>query len=103
MTIKRIGILSAGKVMAMLYALMIFIFGAVFVCISVVAGMIGAVATESGEVMAVTMFGNVFIALGFMVLGPIVYGLLAGLMGMLMAFFYNMVASMVGGLKVDIE
>jgi len=103
MTIKRIGILSAGKVMAMLYALMIFIFGAIFVCMSVVVGMFGVLGTESSEMMAVTLFGNVFIALGVMVFGPIVYGLLAGLMGMLLAFFYNLVAGMVGGLEVDIE
>ena len=83
MTIKRIGVLSTGKVVGLLYALMVFVFGAIFVGFIMLFSVFGGLAAESGEVFAVGLFANFFFALGFMLIGPLFYGIMGGLMGML--------------------
>lgn len=97
MTLKRIGVLSCGKITGALYALLGLIFGAILSLLSLVGAMAGL---ASGEDEAV--FG-LFFGVGAIVFVPIFYGLLGFLGGLLTAFLYNIVAGFTGGLELQLE
>lgn len=95
MVIRRVDVLSLGKVLGTLYALMGLIFGALFSLFAVLGAAIGSAAGEEEAI-----FGLVFGA-GAVVVLPLFYGLMGFLGGMLTAFFYNLAAGWVGGIVVE--
>lgn len=82
--VKKIGVLSLAKILGLLYAIMGLIVGA-FLAIFAPVGM-GAL-----------YFGGAGVAIF-----PIFYGILGFIGGLITAFFYNLIASKVGGLEVEI-
>lgn len=97
MILKRIGVMSCGKMLGVLYALMGLIFGAIFSLLSLVGAMAGM---ASGEDQAV--FG-LFFGVGAIVILPILYGIFGFLGGLLSAFLYNVVAGFAGGIELGLE
>ncbi|HEX9670962.1 MAG TPA: hypothetical protein VGC93_15930 [Thermoanaerobaculia bacterium] len=95
--LKRIGVLSCGKMMGALYALMGLIFGAIFSLLSLVGGLAGL---ASGEDQAI--FGVLF-GVGAIVILPILYGIFGFLGGLLTAFLYNVVAGIAGGVELQLQ
>jgi hypothetical protein len=95
--LKRIGVLSCGKMMGVLYALLGLIIGAVFSLLSFVGAMAGV---ASGEKEAV--FGLLF-GVGAILILPIFYGVIGFLGGLLTSFLYNIVAGIVGGVELHLE
>jgi hypothetical protein len=94
MILKRVDILSAGKVMGVMYAILGFIGAGIFFVIS----MLGfSLAPKEGAAMPMAM---VAVAC---VLVPVLYGVLGFIGGLLMALIYNVVASLVGGLELEFE
>jgi hypothetical protein len=98
MVLKSIGVMSAAKVVGVLYAVMGLltgvIFGAVFALIPT------AMAADGGDVPAwlAPMFG--FGAIVFM---PIVYGIMGFVGGAVAAAIYNALAGIIGGLELRLE
>ncbi len=92
--IKRIGVLSSGKIFGILYALMGLIFGAIMTLISFV----GFTSSSAG----LGIFGALF-GLGAMIFLPIFYGGMGFIFGLIIALLYNLVSSWVGGLEVETE
>ena len=86
--VKRIGVLSLAKIFGLLYALMGLILGALFAVLS----LFGFNADETG-----LFFGTASI-----IIFPILYGIMGFVGGLITAFFYNLVASKIGGLEVEI-
>ena len=86
--IKRLGVLSVGKVLGLLYGLLGLIVGAIFSCVS----LLGTVAafTESGSDAFALLFG-----VGSIIILPLVYGLMGLIMGIVVALIYNLVAGWV--------
>jgi len=95
--LKRIGVLSCGKMMGVLYALLGLIIGAVFSLLSFVGAMAGV---ASGEKEAV--FG-LLLGVGAILILPIFYGVIGFLGGLLTSFLYNIVAGIVGGVELHLE
>ncbi len=91
-TINRVGVLSVAKVLGALYALLGFIFGAIFTCISLV----GAVASQSGEGMFGALFG-----IAAIIIFPIMYGAMGFIAGLLVGFLYNLIAGQIGGIEIE--
>ncbi len=95
MIIKRIDVLSAGKISGIIAAalgliagLVILLFGSVF------SGLMGSEA------------GGSFAALGGImgvIILPILYGVLGFIGGALQAFIYNIAAGFVGGIRIETE
>ncbi|MGV8931733.1 MAG: hypothetical protein ACOH1R_06420 [Luteimonas sp.] len=95
MIIKRIDVLSAGKISGIIAAalgliagLVILLFGSVF------SGLMGSEA------------GGGFAALGGImgvIILPILYGVLGFIGGALQAFIYNIAAGFVGGIRIETE
>lgn len=92
MIIRRIVPLSAGKVAGVLYAGLGLIFGALFSVLAVA----GAFATEDAGGAA---FGAMF-GIGAVVMLPILYGCMGFVMAVLMAWLYNLAASVTGGIEL---
>jgi len=97
MIVKRVAPLSVAKVMGVLYAIGGLLVGALISVISIVGGAIGAGAGEGGNPFAM-LFGA-----GAIIVLPIFYGVLGFIMTLIGAALYNFVASLVGGIEIEVE
>lgn len=95
-TVKRIGPASAFKVGLVLYGLFGLIFG-VFVSLFSVAGLFAF-----GQRAGAGIVGLVFGTLAIVIL-PVLYGLLGGIMAAVMALLYNLAARYVGGIEIEMS
>ena len=96
MIVRRVGPLSLAKLMGALYVIVGLFFGAIVSLISVVGGAL----IPSDE--ATGMTGALFGVAAIMVL-PICYGLLGFLTSLIGAALYNAVASVVGGVEIEMQ
>ena len=95
MIIRRVGPLSFAKLSGMLYAIMGLIFGGI-VSLIALAGGFGS-NTSAGAGMS-ALFG-----VGAVVLLPIFYGLIGFVGTLIVAWLYNVVAGIVGGVEMDVQ
>ena len=91
MVIRRVGPLSCAKLAGVLYLILGFIFGA---CISLFA-MAGSFAGASDG------FFPMFMGAGAIVVLPIFYGAFGFIGTLIMAWLFNLVAGITGGIEVD--
>ena len=88
--IKRIGIVQQGKLMGALY----FLLGIVgVICLWAFSSMMPSMGRSIGMGMG----------MGFLIVGPFIYGAIGFLAGMLVAWLYNICASVVGGIELELE
>ena len=99
MVLRRVGVLSAGKVMSILTALIYLIGGGLIALLSVMGAAIGngGGAAEGGGVMAI-LFG-----VGAVVILPILGLILGFIWGIIYAALFNLTAKMVGGLHLELS
>lgn len=94
MVITRVRPLSAAKVAAVLYVLIGLIAGAAFS----LAALAGALASQNnGGAVAGALFG-----VGAIVLLPVIYGAMGFVFTLVAAALYNVIASTIGGVEVDV-
>ena len=98
MVIRKVGIASVVKVAGVLYALLGLVFGVCFALFAM-AGL-GAAAAANDEVPG--WFGSVF-GIGAVIFLPIVYGVMGAIGGALMSLLYNFVASITGGVEIEVQ
>lgn len=98
MEIKRIGVLSVGKVFGVLYALFGLIFGAIFALFSLLGAATGAANSQGSEALVGLVFG-----LGSVIFLPLFYGVLGFIFGLISALLYNGVARLIGGIEIEVE
>ena len=96
MIVRRVGPLSFAKLMGALYVLVGLLFGAIVSLISVVGGAL-VPGDEAGG-----MTGMLFGAAAIIVL-PIFYGVLGFVFSLIGAALYNAVASIVGGVELEVQ
>ena len=103
MVIRKIGVVSCGKVSGALYALAGLIIGACIALFSLVgAGAMMASGDRNGGGAMGGMFGAMF-GVGAIILLPLFYGVVGFIGGLITAALYNLVAGMVGGIEVDLS
>jgi len=90
--LRRVGVLSVGKICGILGAMIGFILGVIYAFVFVVAGAI------SGELPFGGIFG-IFAVISF----PIMYGIIGFVGGIIEAFLYNLVAGWIGGIELHFE
>lgn len=100
MVVKRIGVLSLGRVMGAIYGGMGLLFGLIFSVVSLLGAAFGAAFQDTGGLES--MFGLLF-GVGAVILLPLFYGLMGFLAGLLTAALYNLAARFVGGLVLELE
>jgi hypothetical protein len=88
--IRSVGIFSVAKMMGALYAMLGLIVGGLFALVSLA----GVQVEGGGPMVAFGVFS--------LILFPLMYGILGFIGGLIMAFLYNIVASMVGGIELEL-
>ena len=97
MILRRVGPLSLGKVLGVLYGAMGLVFGAIFALVSMVGT---ALAPHGGAEEPIL---NLVFGVGGIVILPLFYGVFGFLAGVIGAFFYNVIAGAVGGVELDLD
>src|SRR5262245_25474230 len=93
--VKRVRVLSVGKVMGVLYALVGLLVGAPFSLIAV-AGSVFSAASGQNDLVA-ALFG-----VGAVLFFPVLYGVFGFIGGIIMVALYNLVSSIIGGIEVEL-
>lgn len=91
--VKSVGVLSAAKIMGLIYACMGLIFAPVFLLIGLLGSMVGQQKTPFAG-----MFGVIFAL--FM---PVIYGVIGFLAGAVGGLLYNLFARLVGGIELEMQ
>lgn len=94
--VKRIGVLSAGKIFGLMYAVFGLVFALLFAGYIALISLLGAAFAKS----LIPLFPGI-IGLMFLVILPVFYGLMGFIFGSLGAFVYNLISSKIGGLEIE--
>ncbi len=98
MKLKRIGVVSFAKTVAVAYALIGLLYGA-FLSLFALVGMGAMLAEELGGAAGISaLFG-----VGAIVLFPIMFGVMGFIGGLIGGFFYNLALKYSGGLEMEFE
>jgi len=100
--IKRIAPLQAGKMLGVLYACL----GLIFLPFIALAALAGAFAQQAqhaqgGSSAPAAIATGVMIGFGIMM--PVAYGVMGFVFGVIGAAIYNLIASWIGGIEVEVE
>jgi hypothetical protein len=98
MVVRRIGVLSLGRILGLIYGAFGFLAGAIFSVIAVAGSTFGVLSGKEGA----PLFGLVF-GVGAVILLPVLYGVLGFVGGVLTGAIYNLVARAVGGIEVELQ
>jgi hypothetical protein len=96
MLIKRIAPVSAGKLLAVLYALLGLLIGAFVSIFALLGGLAGGAEAAGGQL---AMIGGML----SIVWMPLFYGIVGFIGGLIGALLFNLAASLAGGLQVDVD
>jgi hypothetical protein len=99
MVVKRVGPLSVAKNAAVLYAVLGLIVGGLF-SLAAVAGAFGSAAADDSGIGA-GIAG--IMGVGAIVMFPIFYACIGFVGAIIACALYNVVASLVGGIELDVE
>lgn len=98
MEIRKLGALSAAKVLGTLYAIFGLLFGLFFALMLLLGTLLGASGSEQfGQALGFGIGGGVV----GIILMPLFYGAVGAIAGLVSAAIYNLVARMVGGIKIE--
>jgi hypothetical protein len=97
MQVRRVGVFSYAKIMAVVMAGVMLIIGIPLGLIMMVIG--AAALTQDGAAGGI----GIGMGLAYMIILPIVYGVLGFIMGALSALIYNVAAGFVGGIELELE
>ena len=98
MVIKRVGVVSCGKVSGWLYGAMGLIGGALFTLISIFTLVLGVASNEGPGAVLPALFG-----VGAIIILPVLYGTMGFIGGVITAAMYNLIANRFGGLELELE
>ena len=101
MVIRRIGVLSAGKIMGVLYGGMGLLIGLFFALFMLLGGAAMMASGEDGASGAGAM--GMGMGLAMAIGAPIFYGVMGFIGGILSAFLFNLAAGFVGGLEIETQ
>ncbi len=94
MVLKRIDPMSYAKVYAAITVLVVFVICLLYALfIFAFAGMMGGGAEAIGIGLAIAM----------VIFGPIIYGIIVFIFGLLIAWVYNLIAARIGGIELEFE
>jgi hypothetical protein len=100
-TIRRFDIIRAANIAAVLYAVIIAVFGLLFFLpVTLLVGVAGSRVDGGGGAIA---GAGIVGALLFTLFGVVVYGIIGWIMTAIMVALYNFVAGRVGGIQADVE
>ncbi len=95
--VRRIGVISMARIMAIIYSMIGLIVGTVFSLIAVTGEALGSPIGGSSRLIE-TMMG-----IGAIILFPILYGLIGFVAGVLTGAIYNLASRIIGGIVLEGE
>lgn len=95
MVLKRFGVLSVGKFMAVMYAIIGLIFGVLIAAMSLIGG--GMFGGDGGAMGMMGGFGMLSI-----VVLPLLYAIIGFIAGLIGGFLFNVTAKLSGGIEMDL-
>lgn len=95
MELKKIGVISCAKVAGIIYA----VFGLLAGGLVSLLAMAGAMQSAGGDGMT----GGMIFGAGAIIIMPILYGGMGGIVAALSALLYNVVAGLVGGIELELR
>ncbi len=98
MILRRVGVLSCGKVGGGLYASLGLVFGGIIALFSLLGAGVAATQTDQSGALLGALFG-----VGAVIFMPLFYAALGFIGGIIMAALYNLVAGWVGGVELQLE
>ena len=101
MTIKRVGPLSVAKIAGVIYAVLGLLIGVAIAMFSLMGMALSSLQRSMPENAFSPLLG-VAMGLGAIVACPIFYGGIGFLFALIGAWIYNVVASKIGGIEIDI-
>ena len=101
MTVKRVGVLSFAKIQSLIMAFFGMVLGVIYGLIFMIFG--AAILSQGGNSGIGAGISGVVIGLVFMVAVPIFYGVIGFIFGALAALIYNLAASSIGGIELELE
>jgi hypothetical protein len=96
--LRGVGVVSIGKMAAVLYAVIGLLVGIIIAGLSSIGALAGLASGERG-VGALGMF----FGFGAIILCPILYAVIGSLVWMLVALLFNLVAGMIGGVELEVD
>jgi hypothetical protein len=97
MVLRRVGVLSAGKISGLFGVIFGLIAGGFFALMSMLGAAVSSQAQGSGALPAV------FVGIGSVVILPIFYGVICFISGIIYAALYNVSAGIIGGLELHFD
>ena len=97
MVIQKIGAMSLGKVLGVLYAFIGLLVGAIVSLVSMVGAVIGTAGGESPGA-----FLGVFFGVAAIVALPLFYGAMGFIGGLVTAALYNVIVGVTGGVELEL-
>jgi hypothetical protein len=98
MIVKKVGPVSLGKILGIIYAFFGFIIGLFFSFFMLMGTIFGSIIEDSPEPLVGLIFG-----FGSVVAFPVFYGLMGFLGGIITAGLYNVTSRWVGGIEIELE
>ncbi len=94
--VRRVGVLSLGKMLGLVYGCIGLLIGGVLSLLSLVG--MGMSGNDSGAAIGSMIFG-----VGAIILVPLVYGILGFIGGLITGAVYNIVAAVAGGVEIELQ
>ncbi len=101
MTIKRVEPLSCAKIAGIIYGALGLLFGALFSLLALLGSAASAFQPGSSSNPVSPMIGGL-IGVGAIAFFPILYGIIGFISAWIGAWLYNIVASKVGGIQIEV-
>ncbi len=98
MVLKKVGVLSCGKVLGAFSALIGLMVGAIFTLFALLGMPLGPGTSQAAENLLEAIFRG-----GAIIYLPLIFGVLGLVKGLIGALLYNLVARFVGGLDLELE
>ncbi len=102
MVVRRVGVLSAGKILGALYLLLTLIFMIIVGVVLVFSSLLG-VAFGGQNFQASDVLGGLVGAVILIIFVPVFYGVVGFIGGLIAALLYNGIARMIGGIEIELE
>ncbi len=93
--VKRVDVLSCGIMVAAFYAILGLFGGGIFFLFSMLGVAVGGGGADA-------VMGGLIGSAVFLIIGPLFYGAFGFIFGILSAAFYNLVAGIAGGIRIDL-